>query len=421
MDEMKADRIFHILSGCRTLHSLIETAGAHMNNPLILADLSLRILAVTPDGSISDPRWQALCDERVMPENLVNLALYQDSLKTMTPVLSTDSTGLPIVRCAVAQDGRLTACLLSPCYHGTPTQHELDLYQLIADLASLRIRAAGPAAEDRPERLIAALLNGTITDEQLIRDRCRAAGWQLSAPYRVFTIRGAELAEMEHGEGYLKQTRRVRQLQERFPGAVVFLYGEQVKLLSGAGVDTVSERIFMEEIDGFLEQNGLIAGVSQPAGTFSVIADRHRQAMKALQLGTLLMGPGPLYHYDRYSIYHALELCADRIDLLELCHEAVLKLERYDRLHNTAYLGTLHAYLAGGMNARETAEALYIHRNTLSKRLEKIHDLITVDLSDRETVFHLMFSLRVIEYYGATRMRSTYEGWIERMPSLRHT
>lgn len=139
------------------------------------------------------------------------------------------------------------------------------------------------------------------------------------------------------------------------------------------------------------------------------------------QNGVTVPSSAPLYTYDSYSVYHALEFCAQRIDLRELCHAAVLKLERYDRKNGTAYMGTLHAYLATGKNVSEAAEALYIHRNTLAKRIEKMNDIITVDLDDRETVFHLLFSLRIMEYYGATQMRSTYEAWLEKMPTLRHT
>ena len=424
LSKMGLNQVFHELSGCRTAEALIDAAGKHMKNPLILADISLHILALTPDDDIPDPRWHDLFAERVMPENLVNLSLYRDALRTESPVLSTDSTGLPIVRCAVAQDGKLIAYLLSPCYHGAPTQVELDLLQLIADLAALRIRRAqymGDITEDGPDRFLIELLDGGLTDEQLIRDRCRTFGWKISVPYYIVSVRGANPTEMEHGEGYLKQTNRCKQLQRLFPGSIVFLYGEQIKLIIGTEDDIVRGRIVFDDLSSFLHLNERIAGVSQPGRALGTVSERHLQAMKALQLGALLMGSGPLYYYDRYSIYHALELCAERLDLLELCHPAVLTLERYDRTHNTSYMGTLHAYLASGMNARETAKTLYIHRNTLSKRLEKLHDLITVDLSDRETVFHLLFSLRVIEYYGATRMRKTFEGWIRRMPTLRHT
>ena len=142
--------------------------------------------------------------------------------------------------------------------------------------------------------------------------------------------------------------------------------------------------------------------------------------MKALEMGQLLDGAGPLFYYDNYSIYHCLELCASQVSLLQLCHSAVLKLESYDRKNGTELLGTLHAYLSCHSNVSEAATSLYIHRNTLSKRLEKINDLIHVDFGDAETVFHLMFSYRLLEYYGATVMRDSYENWVERSPTLRH-
>ena len=423
MTKPKLNQAIHELTACRTVEALIATAGEHMRNPVILADLSLHILAITPDDSISDPRWLDLCAERMMPVNLVNLSLYRDALRTEAPVLSTDSTGLPIIRCAVAVGGRMLAYLLSPCYHGSPTQEELDLMQVTADFCSLRMqqkRNGAGFAGDHVEQFISELLDGSITDEQQIRDRCRAFGWQLVTPYRMLTIRSADPKEMERGEGYLAQTKRCGLLEKRFPGATVFLYGEQIKLLIAIPADPAGERLLFGELEEFLSENGLIAGVSQPGRRLRQLADRHRQAMKALQLGILLLGDGPLYHYDRYSIYHAMEACDDRLDLLELCHGAILKLESYDRKHGTAFMGTLHAYLASGMNARETAQTLYIHRNTLAKRLERINDLVTMDLDDRETVFHLLFSLRVIEYYGAVRKRDDFENWVKRMPNLRH-
>ena len=423
MSKPKLNEILHDLLGCETPEQMIRTAGTAVRNPLILGDLSLHILGITPDDSITDPRWQSLCAERMMPMNLVNISLYRSALRTETPVLSTDGTGLPIVRCAVAQEKKLIGYLLSPCYHGTPTQEELDIIRMLADLCSLRMQKDLHYAEypdDMVEYFISDVLNGTITDEQQIRDRCRYFGWRLQMPYRILTVRGSDRNEMERGAGYLRQTKRIEALRSEFPDATVFLYGEQIKFIVGVEDESTREQLILGRIAEVLEAHGLVAGVSQPGRNFRSLTARHRQAMKAIQMGTLLEGPGPLHFYDRYTVYHALEMCAGSIDLRELCHAAVLKLERYDRKNGTAYMGTLHAYLATGQNISEAAEALYIHRNTLAKRLEKMNDIITVDLKDRETVFHLLFSLRVIEYYGATQMRSTYEDWLKKMPTLRH-
>ena len=423
MPKLKLNEVLHDLLGCDTPEKMILRAGRDVRNPLILGDLSLHILGITPDEDITDPRWISLRTENMIPMNLLNISLYRSSLQTESPVLSTDGTGLPIVRCAVAQDRKLIGYLFSPCYHGAPTQEELDILRVLADLCSLRMQKDLHYAEypeDMIEYFISDLLNGTITDEQQIRDRCSYFGWRLKMPYRILTIRSSDPAETERGAGYLEQTRRCELLREIFPEATVFLYGEQIKFIVSAQDESTRERLLLLKISEVLEKHGLVAGVSQPGRNFRSLTARHRQAMKAIQMGTLLKGSGPLYYYDRYSVYHALEACAEKLDLRQLCHAAVLKLERYDRKNGTAYMGTLHAYLSTGKNLSEAAEALYIHRNTLAKRLEKINDIISVDLEDRETVFHLLFSLRVIEYYGATQMRSTYEDWLKKMPTLQH-
>lgn len=423
MTQKPLHEIIHLLLGCGTLEELILTAGQYTANPIILGDLSLHILAVTPKDGISDPRWRSLCAEKMIPQNLVNISLYGPSLHSSAPTISIDGTGLSIVRCPVAHDGKLAGHLLSPCYHGMPTQEELDLLQVLADLCSVRMKKDMHYAEypeNMLEYFISNLLNGTITDEQKLRDRCNHFGWRLMTPYRILTVRGTDPREMEQGSGYLEQSRRCSLLQERFPNATVFLYGEQIKFITGVHDESTHERLILHQIEEFFREHDLIAGVSQLGRNFRSLAARHRQAMKAIQMGQLLKGEGPLYYYDNYSVYHALELCSEGIDLRQLCHAAVLKLEQYDRKNGTALMGTLHAYLASGKNVSEAAAALYIHRNTLSKRLEKINDIITVDLDDREAVFHLLFSFRVIEYYGATQMRSSFESWVKKMPTLRH-
>lgn len=423
MPRTSLNEIIHAMLGCGTLEELILTAGQHTANPIILGDLSLHILAVTPDDTISDPRWQSLCAERMIPQNLVNISQYGSALHTSVPTVSTDGTGLSIVRCPVAHDGKLAGHLLSPCYRAIPSQEELDLLQVLADLCSVRMKKDMHYAEypeNMLEYFISNLLNGTITDEQKIRDRCSHFGWRLMTPYRILTVRGTDPRETEQGSGYLEQSRRCALLRERFPSATVFLYGEQIKFIIGVQDESTHERLILHQIEEFFRAHDLVAGVSQLGRNFRSLAARHRQAMKAIQMGELLKGEGPLYYYDNYSVYHALELCSEGIDLRELCHAAVLKLEQYDRKNSTALMGTLHAYLASGKNVSEAAAALYIHRNTLAKRLEKINDIITVDLDDREAVFHLLFSFRAIEYYGATQMRSSFENWVKKMPTLRH-
>ena len=416
-------RDIHELLRCRSLQSLLDTARRYLHSPLVLADLTLHILAITEDHDISDPRWQELQENRAIPQNLINITMYQSSLRREEPVVSTDSTGLSIVRCAVSQEGRLIGYLLSPCYGGAPTREHLDLIRVVGDLCTLRMQKDlhyGEYPENMVEFFISDLLTGVITDEERILDRCRYFHWNLQMPYRVLTIRPSGSGGTDVGADYLTLDRHRDALHRLFPEATVFLYGNQIKLIVPVHDQSARDAMILHTLREVCQGRGLAAGVSQASWHLKNLSARHRQAMKALELGKLLGGAGPMYHYDTYSVYHCLEVCAPQMNLLELCHSAVLSLELYDRKNGTELLGTLHAYLACHRNLSEAAAALYVHRNTMTKRLEKINDLIHVDLSDAETVFHLMFSYRIIEYYGATVLRDSYESWVEKAPTLKH-
>ena len=105
------------------------------------------------------------------------------------------------------------------------------------------------------------------------------------------------------------------------------------------------------------------------------------------------------------AVFYALELCSDQIDSIHLVHSAIYTLAEYDRAHETNLLESLEAYLRCHMSIPDAANCLSIHRNTMSYRVNKINELIDVDLDNSETVFHLLFSYHVLEYYSATVMK----------------
>ena len=82
------------------------------------------------------------------------------------------------------------------------------------------------------------------------------------------------------------------------------------------------------DVTEFLKKHHMVAGVSQTAYHLRNLSGRHQQAMKALQMGMLLEGAGPLFYYDAYSIYHCLELCAPQVSLLQLWNPMTVKTER---------------------------------------------------------------------------------------------
>ena len=70
-------------------------------------------------------------------------------------------------------------------------------------------------------------------------------------------------------------------------------------------------------------------------------------------------------------------------------------LVRYDERHRSNLLDTISAYFEHHGNVSQTAEALFIHRNTLVYRLERIQELTSQDLdsADMRLSMHLALKL----------------------------
>ena len=71
----------------------------------------------------------------------------------------------------------------------------------------------------------------------------------------------------------------------------------------------------------------------------------------------------------------------------------------YDARKGTTLLRTLDVYLSCGGSIARTAEHLYVHRNTLVQRLEKLHDLLGLDPhdSDHWLALHIALALRQLQ------------------------
>lgn len=75
----------------------------------------------------------------------------------------------------------------------------------------------------------------------------------------------------------------------------------------------------------------------------------------------------------------------------------VLPLRNYDRKRSSDLIRTLSVYFDTGANASETADRLFLHRNSLLYRLERIQELTGLDLKEPDARLALQLGLLAIE------------------------
>lgn len=82
------------------------------------------------------------------------------------------------------------------------------------------------------------------------------------------------------------------------------------------------------------------------------------------------------------GIYKFLFNSGNQTEIMNYCNDKLRKLEEYDHANGTYLQDTLVAYYMNGFSVAKTAEALFIHRNSLQYRLNKIIDLLEMELDD---------------------------------------
>ena len=82
---------------------------------------------------------------------------------------------------------------------------------------------------------------------------------------------------------------------------------------------------------------------------------------------------------------------------LEPFRTLVEPLQEHDRTRRSDLILTLKTYFATGGNASEAADRLFLHRNSMLYRLERIQKLTGLDLKDHRVALALQLGLLAIE------------------------
>jgi purine catabolism regulator len=77
-------------------------------------------------------------------------------------------------------------------------------------------------------------------------------------------------------------------------------------------------------------------------------------------------------------------MVSDRQLLAEFEEEYLKALEDYDAAHDSDYVRTLEYYLKYNGSIRQVADAMFIHRNTISYRMNHIREITGCPLDTEE-------------------------------------
>jgi PucR family transcriptional regulator, purine catabolism regulatory protein len=373
---------------------------------IVIQDKRLQPLASSPASPLR-PVWPDLLEQLAAFANLPE-SLRDRRQAGETPILARDTLPgaldrliTPIVAGDVAR-GYLS--ILAPA-------GELDSTdRLVAEQGAQACAiemAHAKAVRETEKRLHGDLLSALLHQKLATRDArlwAENAGLNLAADHAALRLAwdGARLSlrrleTLVNGEVARRQTRAI---VSSFSGEVIcFCETPRVSGRPAAALamaQAVLGRAHEESPDAIVR-----CGIGTPAADLGQWHVSFRQAGQALEMTRRLNERAPLYYMD-LSVYRLLLQFEDHPDLRAFLNETLGALLANENAEE--WLSTLEEFFACNGNLSQTADALVIHRNTLTYRMDRIEAVSGLDLKNPDTRLAAQLALRIHRMLKTTNL-----------------
>jgi GAF domain-containing protein len=196
-------------------------------------------------------------------------------------------------------------------------------------------------------------------------------------------------------------------LAGRFPGSL-FSYRDHtltglLRLSDATNLEQLADRVQEAKAAHHRDPQLMIsAGISRVCNRVQDYPDGFEQARQALLMGRAVRGPGVAVTFDELGAQWHLFSAAQQ-QVRDTYQERLEQLLDSDREKGTQLFRTVEAYLECFGNSKLAADKLFVHRNTLRQRFEKIRQAVGIDLSDHTRWFDLMMAVRIIRLRELSR------------------
>lgn len=297
---------------------------------------------------------------------------------------------------------------------GKPVNHEGRLYQRCAsspDAVLMTPEQDSAAIRDAfflADSMIGAIIRAESVSsdinsawQRILENRLTAAELSASADEYRLSFKGERCVLLIH----LVQVQRSNGLEimeEVTPmgpnDVLVAMDRHTVALVKDtAGMDGLEDvREFAEALEETLMGEtaiDLTVGIGDIVDSLEEVHSSYRQARRAIDIGSRY---APKSHIHVYRSMH-LERFLSELNPETAAHYHALLFNRSTaRLFSEEMLNTIDMFFKKDLNLSDTARQLYIHRNTLVYRLDKVQRLVGLDLRkfDDAVTFKLLYDMR---------------------------
>ena len=167
---------------------------------------------------------------------------------------------------------------------------------------------------------------------------------------------------------------------------------EELEKIARNVEDTLKNELFIKPV----------IGIGTVAGHLRELADAYKEAQTAIDVGKVFDTEKSIINYENLGIGRLIYQLPTT--LCEIFLSEVFKKSSIDALDQET-LFTINKFFENNLNVSETSRKLFVHRNTLVYRLEKIKKLTGLDLRQFDHAIVFKVALMVRKYLSSRETR----------------
>ena len=236
------------------------------------------------------------------------------------------------------------------------------------------------------------LANGKRVNDEEYMNLLSVLNWQKGERYLCVRIQSQDAKLPVNPFNALRSI-----LSSELKNFTSFFYEQQLCLLINMSLSGMTPGSIHQRLAPLIRENYMCGGISNPFVGMEMFPAAFAQAAAALSYANGGISNAWLISFEDCALEYIENSALKCMPLELLIAPYLYKLQIIDHDRGTEYYRTLRAWLLNERSIPKTAAALIVHRTTLTYRLEKLQELIPIDLDDPQLRLYLLLSYDMIE------------------------
>ena len=395
-----------------TIDNILNLLISYVNNPIVLISKDFEMI------NYLKPQWD--CKKRIIPTDIINKLLTSNmnnkySFSNQTILHDEEYYTLYPLKIPQKTLGYL-------CFIYNDKNRNDNFNNKIANIIiphiiinMLTYHKGQVMYEKSKEQFIRSLLYGLYPDKKFIKAESENFQFKYIQKIYIWILQISPLNNDTND--YSIQNIVPNKILNKVINIAQSRYPDDYNIIDGNGLIFIHEKDdtpdyilnkkssdLVKHLEIYLPEYKFAMGISRAYDSIEKLNSAYEDAVFSLKIGSnIFKDTKNIYPYNDLILYHFLYSAKDNPIIERIYDITTRKIIDYDIKNKTKLFETLDVLIHNNFNMTEASENLFVHRNTLYNRLEKIEEATGYDLNNSQSRLLLHLGMKIHDIYDLSK------------------